>query len=193
MPRSTDPESYAIHDRRWWNREGVEPSESARPPTQIAALEAELAERDRRLHELSTLVRQGREELEQAKIRIEREAQREIRRRLIDVVGDWLIALDDLDRAIAAGRASSPDDPLLAGVELVRTNLLGRLSGQGVRRIEPTGAPFDPRYHEAIARLPVRSAEREGLVIETIAPGYLVGDELLRPARVAVGQFVPAA
>lgn len=187
MSAPNDPDSYAVRDRRWWTRdEDAAPAEPSRP-SHVAALEAELADRERRLQELSRAVRDGQHELEQAKARIEREARREVTRRVRDVVTGWLGALDDLDRAIDAGRATAPGTALLEGVELVRANLLARLAEQGVRRIAPTGAPFDPRHHEAIARVPVADPARDGVVLETIAPGYLIGDELLRPARVAVG------
>ena len=37
---------------------------------------------------------------------------------------------------------------------------------------------------------PVDDAEQDGVVTETLRPGYRLGDNLIRPARVAVGRHV---
>src|SRR5687768_6745840 len=98
MASPSDPETYAVRDRRWWTNPDADAAEPAAPsqPTRLAALEADVAERDRRLTELATQVRQSQQELEQAKVRIERDSRREIERRMRAVVGGWLSALDDL-------------------------------------------------------------------------------------------------
>lgn len=186
-PRAPDGAGYSVRDRRWWSRpEGEEP-DAGHPPTHVAALESELTDRDRRLQELSNLVRQAEREAELGKQRLEREARREIERRVRDVVVSWLPTLDDLDRAIAAGWAVGDRTVLLEGVELIRSSLLARLAEQGIRRIDPRGEPFDPHQHEAIERRRVHEPAADGIVLETLAPGYLIGEELLRPARVVVG------
>jgi molecular chaperone GrpE len=197
MARPLYPEDYLVRDRRFWTRPEPEvdepplahpPPEPPRPvePDRVAVLESELADRDRRLRELAALVRRHEQEADAVKQRLGRESERELARRTKELLADWLGALDDLDRAIAAGRRAEAGTPLLAGVELARDNLLAGLAGRGVRRLEPTGERFDPRRHEAIARVPVEP-ERDGVVLETFAPGYTLGDELVRPARVAVG------
>ena len=182
-------DGYSVRDRRWWQEGATGDGDSgvATPPTLVARLESDLADRNRRLEEMTSRVRDSERELEQVRNRLERESGREIERRIRDVVGGWLAALDDLDRAIEAGRTSAPGSPLLQGVELAQANLLARLAGQGIRRLVPTGEPFDPRFHEAIGRAEVDDPAREGAVIATVLPGYQIGDDVLRAARVVVG------
>ncbi|HXF06016.1 MAG TPA: nucleotide exchange factor GrpE, partial [Blastocatellia bacterium] len=54
-----------------------------------------------------------------------------------------------------------------------------------VRRIETIGKPFDPTRHEAIST-EERDDHEENTVIDEYQPGYMIGDRLLRPARVKV-------
>lgn len=187
---------YTIKDRRWWahpdDRRSTDDGEQpeANKPTQIAALEAELEERDRRLREALAREREAQAELQQARVRLERDARKEIERARRDLVNSLLPVLDDLDRAIAAGQGS-PGNALLAGVELVRGHFLERLRALGVERFDPTGEPFDPIRHDAVSTVPVSDPARAGKVAATLRPGYVIGDETLRPAHVVVGRIAP--
>jgi molecular chaperone GrpE len=72
------------------------------------------------------------------------------------------------------------------GVELVRNQFLSKLGAHGVRRVDATGERFDPAMHEAIVVMPTDDPAEDGTVGAVIAPGYMIGDEILRPASVAV-------
>jgi molecular chaperone GrpE len=45
---------------------------------------------------------------------------------------------------------------------------------------------FDPAKHEAVSTSPATEAAPAGHIVGVIRPGYLIGDEVLRPAMVAV-------
>ncbi len=45
---------------------------------------------------------------------------------------------------------------------------------------------FDPNFHEAIDQ--VESEQESGMIIEEVQKGYLLGDKVLRPARVRVAK-----
>jgi molecular chaperone GrpE len=77
---------------------------------------------------------------------------------------------------------------VLQGVEMVRRQFLGKLDGLGVKRIESDQQPFDPALHEAISSVPAASPDQDGLVVGTVRAGYRIGDEVLRPAAVAVAK-----
>jgi len=178
---------YTVRDRRWWARgeeEGVG-EERGDKPTYVAQLEAELAETRRQLAEALARERLALDEQEHARHRVEREARREIARSRKQVILELLPVLDDLDRALAAADRSNDAGALRRGVELVRAGFLDRLRGLGVERDVPTGQPFDPARHEAVSIVPGRV---NGSVCETVSPGYLLEDEVLRPARVVVSQ-----
>ena len=53
-----------------------------------------------------------------------------------------------------------------------------------VAELDPSGEAFDPHRHEALLSQP--SDQPEGTVIEVLQKGFLLGDRVLRPARVVV-------
>ncbi len=95
---------------------------------------------------------------------------------------ELLPALDNLDRALDA---AEQDDPLLAGVRLVRSELSAALARVGIESFAPVGEAFDPAQHEAMVQQPVEGAE-SGTVAEVYQPGYRLGASVIRPARVLV-------
>jgi molecular chaperone GrpE len=95
---------------------------------------------------------------------------------------ELLPALDNLDRAL---EAAQDDDPLLAGVRLVRSELSASLARVGVEQFSPLGERFDPTEHEAMAQQPVEGAE-SGTVAEVFQNGFRLNGTIIRPARVLV-------
>jgi molecular chaperone GrpE len=95
---------------------------------------------------------------------------------------ELLPALDNLDRALEAAQS---DDPLLAGVRLVRAELSAALARAGVEEFSPLGERFDPNEHEAMAQQPVEGSE-SGTVAEVYQNGYRLNGTVIRPARVLV-------
>ncbi|MFN2467602.1 MAG: nucleotide exchange factor GrpE [Gaiellaceae bacterium] len=104
------------------------------------------------------------------------------------LVGELLPVLDDLARALDAAEQHE-EARLEDGVRLVHRALVETLRRQGLREIETNGR-FDPHVHEALMAQP--SDAEEGAVIEVLQPGYLLGDRVLRPARVVIAAAKPA-
>jgi molecular chaperone GrpE len=69
---------------------------------------------------------------------------------------------------------------------MLREQVEDALEEVGVIAFSADGERFDPSRHEAAGVTPTDDPEREGLVAETERPGYLDGDEVIRPARVVV-------
>ena len=121
-----------------------------------------------------------------ARKRAERHAA-EVRQYAIgDFARDLLLVADNLRRALAAAETDTGDSPaLLEGVRATAKVLDSVLERHGVTRLEARGVPFDPRRHEAVAV--IDDATREaGEIIDVAEEGYMIGDRLLRPARVLV-------
>ena len=51
----------------------------------------------------------------------------------------------------------------------------------------PSQEMFDPTIHEAVVQ-EENSDHISGQIIEVISPGYLIGDRVIRPARVKVAR-----
>jgi molecular chaperone GrpE len=71
---------------------------------------------------------------------------------------------------------------------MVRRQFLSKLESFGVTRIAIENQPFDPLLHEAVTTVPSSDAASDGRVVGVIAHGYRIGDDVLRPALVAVGK-----
>ena len=103
----------------------------------------------------------------------------------VDLLGELLPVLDDLERALEAA-AEHEEAKLEEGVRLVHRSLLGLVERHGLSEIEAEGA-FDPHVHEALLAQPVEGAE-PGSVVEVLQKGYRLGDRVLRPARVVISE-----
>ena len=182
------PEDLKVTDRRWWARtNGPETTVAEEPklkPTYLEELEARLAAKDAELHQLLSKYRSASEEFDAARARLRKEVAKDVERGRRSMLVSFLEVLDNLDRALEA--AGDRSDPLVQGVSLVRQQFLSTLESLGVQRLDPLGQPFDPTKHEAVATLPVTGTAPEGHVAGVVRPGYLMGEEVLRPAMVAV-------
>lgn len=122
-----------------------------------------------------------RRRVEQDQISARQQAARDILMQLLPVV-------DDFDRAMASAPDGAEQQTWVSGTRMVGKKLLGVLERYGVRRYESVGAPFDPKYHEAVA------TDGGGThVIEAYQEGYTLGDQVLRPAMVRTGDKPPPA
>jgi molecular chaperone GrpE len=90
--------------------------------------------------------------------------------------------LDDLERALEAA-TEHEEAKLEEGVRLVHRSLADLLAREGLAEVATDGR-FDPHSQEALLSQP--SDEEEGTVIQVLQKGYLLGDRVLRPARVVI-------
>ena len=199
MSDERDNEPLKVVDRRWWARQQQEDTTSSSAPVDeaprlkpsyVEQLEQQLAERDQQLQDVLARYREASREFDETRARLRKEIAKDVERGRRTFVLELLDVVDNLERALDAGRAASPDDPLLKGVDMVYAQFLTKLAGFGVTRIDATGQPFDPSCHEAVTAVPTTDPARDHAVVGVVRPGYRVGDEVLRPAQVAVAQLV---
>jgi molecular chaperone GrpE len=187
-----------VVDRRWWaNQENANASTggaAAAPslkPTYVEELEQKLAEKDKQLQDAIARYRGASAEFDESRLRIRREIAKDIERGRREILADLLDVVDNLDRALDAARSNTaPDriDTLLQGVELVRRQFLAKLEGFGVKRIESEGQKFDPALHDAVSAVPAATPDQDGTIVGVVRHGYRIGEDVLRPAAVAVAQ-----
>lgn len=96
------------------------------------------------------------------------------------ILKDVISLLDDIDRAKSAH--ASPQEAL----DVIHKQLLSLLSAYNVTEMRDI-THFNPLYHEAVAHVP-SAKHTSGDIVEVLQKGYLIGDEVLRPAKVAVAQ-----
>lgn len=104
-----------------------------------------------------------------------------------DVLKAILPILDDMQRATAASEKSDDIAALREGERLVVQKFIDTLRQKKVVEIEALDAPFDENLHEAVARF-AAGEDKKGKVIDVIERGYMLGDKVLRFAKVVVGE-----
>jgi molecular chaperone GrpE (heat shock protein) len=127
-------------------------------------------------------------ELEEDKRRVRRDAERQAERLRGDVLGALLPVLDNLERSMLAAATTGSVESLLGGVKLVHSQFLAALAPFGLERRSAVGERFDPRRHDAIAVVPVSDGRDDGVVVSELEPAYVVGERVVRPAKVQVGR-----
>ena len=95
--------------------------------------------------------------------------------------------LDDMERAIAASEKSEDINALREGEKLIYNKFIDILRQKNVVEIEALDKEFDADLHEAIARFNA-GEEKSGKVIDVVQRGYKMGEQVLRYAKVVVGE-----
>jgi molecular chaperone GrpE len=144
----------------------------------VAELVATAAQRD----EYLALAQRTQADFENYRKRVARESSVAVQKGVAKLAKEILPALDNLDRALGS---AAQDDPLLAGVRLVRSELAAALARVGVESFSPLAERFDPSKHEAMAQVERPEAD-SGSVVEVYQAGYSMGESIIRPARVVV-------
>lgn len=91
---------------------------------------------------------------------------------------------DDLERAVGTVDANLAGLNWVQGVVQIQKKFWALLQAMGVEEVPATGAAFDPAVHEAVARQP----GEEGKVLHVVQKGYRLGERVVRPAMVIVGE-----
>jgi molecular chaperone GrpE len=156
---------------------------------QTAALAHEAAELKDRL--LRTLA-----DMENLRRRTEREIADSRQYAVASFARDLLAVADNMERALKTLSADFRDqaDPVvkshIEGVELTERELLKVMEKHGIRKFDPQGQKFDPNLHQAMMQVPDPSVP-DGTVVQVMAPGYMIGERVLRPALVGVAKGGP--
>lgn len=91
--------------------------------------------------------------------------------------------IDDLDKAVEAGKESHNPDTILTGVEMIHEKAKKFLEDEGVKQMNSAvGQPFDVNLHDAMVSMP--SEHPEGTVVQEIQKGYTYRDKILRHSKV---------
>ena len=104
-----------------------------------------------------------------------------------DVLKSMLSVLDDVYRAVEASEKSEDINALREGEKLVAQKFGDALRQKGVTEIEAVGKEFDSDLHEAVARF-AAGEDKHGKVIDVVQRGYMLGEKVLRYAKVVVGE-----
>ncbi len=170
------------HEMEIAAQEAAESTANRRPrtletPIPAPAVQEGIDYKDRYLRTLA--------DFENFRKRSEREKADFFKYALAGLLRELLPVLDNFDRSL--DHAEQGDD-FHRGVLLIYKQLFDVLTKHGLRPIEESGVPFDPKIHEAVVREEDPSVPSH-TVVAVLQKGYFLHDRLLRPAmvKVAVG------
>lgn len=147
-----------------------------------AALQATLAERDEANQKYLRVLADF-QNFQRRSIENEREARRQ---GLTAVLHSIIPIVDHFDLALAHTNAEPAAQGVIAGVRVIREELLKALGQHGVSLINPApGDELDPNRHQALMTQPAGNVA-PGRIAFTMQIGYLLGERVIRPAKVAV-------
>ncbi|MGI8711247.1 MAG: nucleotide exchange factor GrpE [Acidimicrobiales bacterium] len=156
---------------------GDKPPAKAGPEASVEELIADLeritGERDDYLDRL----RRSQAEFENYRKRMAKQQAEDAARATERLVDQLLPVLDACDGAMLHGATE---------VEPIFAALLGALEKQGLTRIDPGGAPFDPNLHDAVMHEAAAEGDDGTVVSAVMRPGYGWNGRMVRPAMVKV-------
>jgi len=79
-------------------------------------------------------------------------------------------------------------DEHVKGILQISKQIKEFLKGQGIEEIESLGRTFDPNRMEAMEEISKPEYKLSGVVVEEISKGYMIGDRVLRPAKVKISK-----
>ncbi len=155
-------------------------AEVASYPPECAALESALAaEKEMRLRLAA--------DFDNHRKRAVQEGERRAAAQKESFIRDLLPAIDNLERALAAGRAASLEQ-LRQGVQMTLGQMQQLLRRHRIEPEESLGRAFDPHRHEAL-RTACDPGRPDQSILEVFERGYRRGNDLFRPATVVVNDL----
>lgn len=105
---------------------------------------------------------------------------------------DVVETAENLKRGLDSLPPASPDQPAVVtkireGLEGVERSFVQTLERNGIKREDPSGKPFDPNLHQAMAEQETEE-HAPGTVIQAWSQAWTLNGRLLRPAMVVVAK-----
>ena len=161
----------------------LEPAEPTEPIGEEAPLPQAVEERPDYYGQLLRL----KAEFENYRKRVDREKPEWVKLGRAEVVAKLLPLYDLLQHAHQEVIGGYADTPLAKGMDAIFREYEKLFREEGVSAVNPIGKPFDPHYHEAFGFTDKKGYD-EGAVAEVLQTGFLLGDKVLRTAKVRLQQ-----
>lgn len=160
--------------------------------TRVTEAETRLAEAEAEQAKLKDQALRALAEAENTRRRAQREIEERERFALSSFARELTSVVDNLRRAVEtvapdARAADAKLNQFAEGVELTEREFMAILERNGIKRVAPSGLPFDHNLHQAIAQTETRE-HAPGTVMQVVQAGYTLHGRILRPALVVVAK-----
>ena len=171
--------------------EPMDEQASRQPPeTEVSAATGEASEQIARLtaqmEELNSKYLRLAADYQNSQRRSIREQDEAKRQGLTSVALGVLGIVDHFDLALMQDPEKATAGQIMSGVKVIRDELIKVLQGYGVTEVNPApGSEFDPHQHQAVMQTETDAVE-PGAIVSTLQTGYMLGDRVIRPAKVSI-------
>jgi molecular chaperone GrpE len=149
-------------------------------PQEFDAVKSELEQTQTKLSEMLTISQHALADLQNYRRRTEEEKSSFIQFANAELILGLIPALNSIDIAL---KHEPKDAEWIKGIESSLRQITTELQKRGLKEISTAGQKFDPKLHEALLVAP---GEKDA-ILEELEKGYMLGERVIKPARVKVG------
>ncbi|HEC77883.1 MAG TPA: nucleotide exchange factor GrpE [candidate division WOR-3 bacterium] len=153
----------------------------------VTRLKEELKEKMDEVKELNDKYLRAVAELDNYRKLMQKEMANYRRSCKVEFIRKLIPVLDSFDRALSSAEVSENFDNFYKGMEIIQRQLKESLKSMGLIEFSGLGEVFDPSRHEAVATI-ATDEHPEDMVVEEVSKGYIVDDQIVKPAKVFVSK-----
>lgn len=142
-----------------------------------------ISETDTEIAELTRIAKQAMADLANFRRRSEEEKKQFVQFANANLILDLLKIIDTFDRSLKSMPEELKENEWVKGVQGIDQQLHSIMDKQGLTRIATVGEKLNVASHEALMQAP----GEKNIILEEFEAGYMLGDRVLRPAKVKVG------
>ncbi len=190
MEKGKEESKIQVNDRRFWVQDESAEDKAAVPTKRYPSLVEELKARaelaEQKLRErIETLDQEN----EAFRVRLAKDMDRRMDQEKLELFGNFLELIDNFERALKAAQQTLSFEVLREGVQLNLELFLSKLKSLGIEPMDLLHQPFDPHEAEAVGVVAVDDSDLDQQIVEVVQRGFRWGEQVLRPARVRIGQY----
>ena len=190
MEKGKEESKFQVNDRRFWVQDESAEDKASVPTKQYPSVVEELKARaelaEQKLRErIETLDQEN----EAFRVRLAKDMDRRMDQEKLELFGNFLELIDNFERALKAAQETLSFEVLREGVQLNLELFLSKLKSLGIEPMDLLHQPFDPHEAEAVGVVAVDDSDLDQQIIEVVQRGFRWGEQVLRPARVRIGQY----
>ena len=126
-------------------------------------------------------------EFENQRKRLQKEKEEFVKYANEKLIIELIDIMESLERGLENAKASSNNEKLTQGMELIYKQFKNVLEKNGLVPIKALGEKFDPYKHEAMMQTPSDDIE-EDTVLEEFSRGYMLNNKVIRYSKVRVSK-----
>jgi molecular chaperone GrpE len=140
-------------------------------------------EKDVKIEELTNTLARAMADLQNFKRRTQEDQVKFVKFANAELLKILIPIIDNFDRSASHLPEDLKGNDWTKGVMQIHEDFLKTLEKIGVKKVQTVGQKLNPKFHEAL----IAGPGEKDMIIEELEPGYTFNDEVLKPAKVKVG------